>query len=84
MGDAEAARPKQEEKAMNIFTCTSFEGYWPVGAAAVVVAPSIETACQLLADALTERGLPQKITPDQLDALDITQQRAVVLVDGQY
>jgi hypothetical protein len=40
MGDAEAARPKQEEKAMNIFTCTSFEGYWPVGAAAVVVAPA--------------------------------------------
>lgn len=69
---------------MKVFTCKSFEGHWPVGTAAVIVALTVEDAVALLSDAVAQHGLKQKIEPEQLVELDITQQHAVVLNDGEY
>ena len=74
---------------MKIYTCDDFEGHYPVGAAAVVVAPDRPAARVLLARALTERGLPYRGTRGQgaeptLTELDTTTAAAFVLVDGNY
>jgi len=66
---------------MKVWTCT-FNGYWPVGAAAVIVAGTEERAKQLMEQQLTEMKLPQ-------DAIDVQEllldaEKAVILLDGNY
>lgn len=69
---------------MKVFTCNQFTGHWPVGAAAVMVALSIEDAVAFLADKLADLGLKQTITPDMLVEVDLKQPAALILVDGEY
>jgi hypothetical protein len=42
-----------------IFVCTDFEGFWPVGTAAVVIADSEQQAREKLMAELLSVGLPQ-------------------------
>lgn len=42
---------------MKVFTCTNFEGHYPVGVAAIIVAPTRKRAMQLLEEALENDGL---------------------------
>lgn len=67
---------------MKVFTCIDHEGYWPVGAASVVVAESLVAAIKLLQDALDKKGLGKK--PFTLQELNLDEQSAVILVDGEY
>lgn len=69
---------------MKIFTCTQFRGHWPVGVAAVVVAPSIEDAIGMLAGALSEKGLQQDLDAAQFSEIDTSVPQALVLNDGNY
>ena len=46
---------------MNVYYNNSFIGHWPVGAAAVVVAPNNWMAAEMLEEELKNQGLPQKI-----------------------
>jgi hypothetical protein len=66
---------------MNIYTCTTFTGHWPVGTAAVVQAETQAEAAELLQDALSEAGLPQDVHPEQMELLQVP---ALILNDGDY
>jgi len=69
---------------MRIFTCTTFDGHWPVGTAAVIVAQNLDQAISSLEKALSETGLPQKITPEDVKEVCITQAQVIILNDGNY
>lgn len=74
---------------MNVYTCVDFEGAWPVGVAAVVVAESEEHARALLVDALTNACIyprPKPLDPFTftLQRLDTTKPSATLLADGDY
>ena len=68
---------------MKVWTC-EFEVHWPVGTAAVVVAPDKLIAYELMHDALCERGLSQSLSPDDFTEVDIETQAAHILCDGNY
>jgi hypothetical protein len=67
---------------MKVWTCTDHDGHW-VGVASVVVAPSEETAKQLLSIELRSHGLSGN-KPFTLREINITEPRAFVLQDGDY
>lgn len=66
----------------NVYVSTDFEGHWPVGTAAVVVAATEHSARVFLRDAIIAAGLPDK--PFTLRQIDTTQSHAVILRDGDY
>jgi len=68
------------------FTCTSFEGFWPVGTAAVVVARNEEMAAKMLNEHLDNIGLEQSepVKPSQMAAFHPDFPQVIVLNDGNY
>ncbi|MGL5736475.1 MAG: hypothetical protein ACRCYS_16560, partial [Beijerinckiaceae bacterium] len=66
-----------------VWTCTGFEGFWPVGTAAVVVADSAEEAAVLLTEQVTPIKR-QTVLPEDLREVDLTQPQAIVLNNGDY
>jgi hypothetical protein len=78
---------------MKVFTTTGFQGFYPVGSAAVIVAESPEQALALLMSELATRGLysnkpfdrlNNELTVGILEEVDTTKESAVILVDGNY
>ena len=69
---------------LRVWTAKGFEGHWPVGTAAVVVARDAEQAAELLEAELAEHGVPQKVDPASLVELGLSLPKAVVLLDGNY
>lgn len=69
---------------MKVYTCTRFNGHWPVGTSAIVVASRPAEACGALMIALKDCGLDQIITPNMLDEIDLTEEKAIILNDGEY
>lgn len=70
---------------VKVFTCIDHDLHYPVGCASVVVAEDEPSARFLLDDALVERGLkPFSRSPYTLVELNTSEQRAVVLADGNY
>ena len=69
---------------MRLFTCTTFNGHYPVGTAAVVVASDPETAVLLLESNLTMMGLPQTIKISDLTEVSMLEDTVLVLCDGNY
>jgi hypothetical protein len=69
---------------MNIYTNNSFEGYYPVGTAAVVIAETAEEAAEILEGELESRGMDQQINPKTMIKLDASSQDVVILNDGNY
>lgn len=68
---------------MKVYTCDNFEGHYPVGAAAVIVAANPLAAKLMLEDHLREIGLPQ--TKPNLEIKELPMKPGVtVLVDGNY
>lgn len=67
---------------MKIFTCTDFDGVWPVGTSAIIVAETIDLANFMLRNELIERNLnPSGFT---LQEIDINKRQVVILQDGDY
>ena len=68
---------------MKVFTCTNFEGFYPVGTAAVVVAENVTEADMLLRNKLNSIGLQQD---DELilEELSLNSSVVVILRDGNY
>lgn len=70
---------------MKVFTSTSWEGMWPVGVAALVVAADEDAARQILVDELARRRLPQ---PEgeviELSQVNMAESGVVILNDGNY
>jgi hypothetical protein len=69
---------------MKVWTNTQFEGYWPVGVAAVVVADTKEQAAYLLNDELEKRGFVRSATVEGFNQLMTSKPVAVILHDGNY
>ena len=68
---------------MNVYTCNSFEGYYPVGTSAVVVANNVAEARQTLALELESIGLPQS-DPLEMVRVGLSSKKVIVLQDGNY
>lgn len=68
---------------MKVYTCTDFEGYWPVGTAAVIVAESEAMAMARLLTMLASIKLPQD-TALTLTEMDVDKAQVVILRDGNY
>lgn len=69
---------------MNVWINTVFEGRYPVGTAAVVVARTRKAAADLLNDELRAHDIPPRATPDQFVRLRTDRAHALVLCDGDY
>ena len=83
---------------MKVFTCDCFQGYYPVGTAAVIVAENAEVATELLRQQLAERKLLSEtadmsstayanykfVTADKMIEIDLTKPICSILNDGNY
>lgn len=63
-----------------------FEGYWPVGAVAIVVAEDKDSAVLLMRSKLNEMKLnpEQEITDEDITEIDPNTSGVYVLLDGNY
>lgn len=70
---------------MTVYANTLFEGHWPSGVAAIVIANSPKEAALLLEIAIQEQKLPQQ-TVDHASfyVIDTTEPAAIILTDGSY
>ena len=66
-----------------IWTNNKFEGYWPVGTAAVVIADTAEKAAGYLNFLLCERGLGKAKAEDMIE-MEFEDGRVRILCDGNY
>lgn len=66
---------------MTTFYNDTFEGFYPVGTAAIVMADNQEEAAKLLEEALVIEGLPQHIDPD---SMKIVEDRVTIVCNGNY
>ena len=69
---------------MKVWTNIEFEGLWPVGTAAVVIADTALQAAELLNIELQKRGLSRSATSEQFVRMPTSGPVAVVLRDGNY
>jgi len=70
---------------MAIYTCTGFDGLWPVGTAAIVRAKSQEEAAHKMNCALAEANLPQDnpVLPENMVKFKKSQD-VDILLNGEY
>ena len=61
-----------------------FNGYWPVGACAVVVAESKEQAIEMMIEKLKTMNLTEGNDELSITEIDITVPRVTVIFDGNY
>lgn len=69
---------------MNIYTNNSFEGFYPVPTAAVVVAQNALEAADLLNKELVMVGLKPTATADQFELLKTEHKAVRILSYGNY
>jgi hypothetical protein len=69
---------------LRAFTNNTFAGYWPVGSAAVVVAPDAEEAAKLLNEKLESIHLEGKVEASDMLPLPMDVPLVCVLCDGDY
>lgn len=70
--------------SMNVYYNSSFEGYYPVGSAAVVVAESPEQAAHFLEGELRQHGLSQKVNADDMKLVPMKIGFVDIICDGDY
>ena len=68
---------------MKIWTNNKFDGYWPVGTAAVVVADTAENAADYLSVFLREKNLPDAKKED-MEEMNFIDGEVRILSDGNY
>lgn len=79
---------------MRVWAVTGFQGHWPVGTAAMVVAPSLSAAKRKLGEQLKAHGLPGLQSVKNFDKdgspkwemveVDLSKTHAIMLNDGDY
>lgn len=67
---------------MKVFSCRDHAGFWPVGTASVIVAPTKTKARMLLRAALLEAGLSGH--GFTLQEVPLDEPRVLILNDGDY
>jgi hypothetical protein len=77
-----------DKDSLKLYTTKCFEGFCPVGTAAVVLAANEEEAERLLAEQLKEHRLDLVWTEDdptkRFERVSLDKARAIVLNDGDY
>jgi len=68
---------------MKVFTCTDFEGHYPVGVSAVIVASDAMEARTLLDKELVKHGLRPKVI-STFQEISLDRSAAIILQDGDY
>ena len=68
---------------LKIWVNNEFEGFWPVGTAAVVIAETKEKASEYLNKELKEINLPG-CNPDQFKEVEFVDKNVLILNDGDY
>ena len=69
---------------MKVYINNTFEGAYPVPTAAVVVAENKKSAAQILSESLKRADLTQKITPESMVEIDISQPNTYLLAVGEW
>ena len=69
---------------MRVFTCNNFEGHFPVGTAAVIVADNVVDAMRALNTGLKGIGLPDDVKVGDLVEVDTDVPSVDILCDGDY
>ncbi len=69
---------------MKVWTTTQFEGFWPVGVSAVVVADTAEQAAFLLNEELVKKGLQKTAKAEGFKPLHTNKPKVEILQDGDY
>ncbi len=70
---------------MKVFTNNTFEGYYPVGTAAVVVAKTPEDAAMWLNNVLDNTfGLRGDVKPEQMHEVELKESAVHILCNGDY
>jgi hypothetical protein len=69
---------------LKVFTSTSFDGHYPIGVAAVIIAKDKHCAAMLLSNALFDAGLNAKVTEGDVVEINKSEELAVILCDGNY
>lgn len=68
--------------SMKFFTCTNFDGHYPVGTAAVIIAKDFDEARELLRIELEGHSLDSSQSLE-LEEIEVKPQ-AIILCDGNY
>ena len=71
---------------MKVYTNTTFDGLWPVGTSAVVVAKDAEMAAELLNEEVERLGLAQDtpIIANDMEHIKTRVSSVKILQDGNY
>lgn len=71
---------------MKVFTCSDFNGVWPVGVSAVIVSPNLAGAKQRLYHQLKKIGLGESNSDGDftLQEVDTNVPTTIILQDGDY
>ena len=69
---------------MKVFTNKTFDGFYPVGSAAVVIADNKEEAAGRLSHQLNHMGMLQSINPDDMIEVNVDSAKVIILCDGNY
>lgn len=72
-------------RTLKIFTCNNFEGIYPVGTAAIMVAHDKEEAKSMLLANMKERKLEQnRNDPLKIEEINCDSPKILILNDGNY
>lgn len=69
---------------MYVWITKEFNGFYPVGVGAVVVARTAKTAAKTLNDELVSRGLKGDVRPEDMTKVDEKKVYIPMLIDGNY
>jgi len=69
---------------MNIYTNNQFSGFYPVGTAAVIVAPTADIATAILNAKLEAHGLPADAEEIDMELITTDEEGVRILCDGNY
>lgn len=83
-GVAEVAWKAALGRRMKVFHNTAFTGHYPVGTAALVVAPNAAAAAVMLSDELVKQGLAQPVHASDMIELNVDDSSVIVLLNGNY
>jgi hypothetical protein len=69
---------------MNVYACTGFNGFYPVGTAAIIMARGRKEAAKLLSAELIKIGLDGDVTEEEMCLIDTEHLGVYILLDGDY
>ena len=70
---------------MKVFTCVNdFDGFWPVGTSALIIADDAEHAKVLLEAELDKIRLGQIVPYESIKEVSLDEPKAIILNDGDY